>query len=126
MLRRVCGQEAQHIGLGKLGRLTESAMLSIECRLQARQGVAHGHFQVNGRTVNIPSYQVSAGDVITVKNRPSLKELYAQLVQSAQSYDCAWISMDKDELKAVITTVPGPADISLPVNSGVVVAFLAR
>jgi hypothetical protein len=34
--------------------------------------------------------------------------------------------MDKDELKAVITTVPGPADISLPVNSGVVVAFLAR
>jgi len=95
-------------------------------RLQARQGVAHGHFQVNGRTVNIPSYQVKAGDIVTVKNRPNLKELYAQLSAASQTYDCAWISMDKDELKAVVTTLPAPSDVSLPVNSGVVVAFLAR
>ena len=95
-------------------------------RMQARQGVAHGHFQVNGRTVTIPSFQVSAGDIITVKNRPNLKELYAQLTASAQSYDCAWLAMDRDELKAVVTTVPSAADISLPVNAGVVVAFLAR
>lgn len=95
-------------------------------RLQARQGVAHGHFQVNGRTVNIPSYQVKAGDIVTVKNRPNLKELYAQLSSASQTYDCAWISMDKDELKAVVTTLPAASDVSLPVNSGVVVAFLAR
>lgn len=95
-------------------------------RMQARQGVAHGHFQVNGRTVTIPSFQVSAGDIITVKNRPNLKELYAQLTASSQTYECPWVSMDRDELKVVVTTLPSSADISLPVNAGVVVAFLAR
>ena len=126
--RRMKGNTGDHLLIQCERRLDNAVRRAgfATTRLQARQGVAHGHFQVNGRTVNIPSYQVSAGDVITVKNRPSLKELYGQLVQSAQSYDCAWISMDKDELKAVITTVPGPADISLPVNSGVGVAFLAR
>lgn len=126
--RRMKGNTGEHLLVQcerRLDNTVRRAGFTIT-RMQARQGVAHGHFQVNGRTVTIPSFQVSAGDIVSVKNRPNLKELYAQLTAASQSYDCAWVSMDRDELKAVVTTVPSPADISLPVNAGVVVAFLAR
>jgi len=95
-------------------------------RPQARQGIVHGHFQINGRTVTRPSVQLKAGDVITVKNRPSLKTLYAELSQSAGDTECPWISTDRDELKAIVTTLPSFADVSLPVDVGQVVAFLSR
>ena len=94
-------------------------------RPQARQGVVHGHFQLNGKTVTRPSMPISAGDVITVRNRPNLKKFYTELVGSTNS-ECAWISFDKDELKAIVTTVPSPQDISLPVDVGQVVAFMSR
>ncbi|RLS51771.1 MAG: 30S ribosomal protein S4 [Planctomycetota bacterium] len=126
--RRMKGNTGDHLLVQcerRLDNVVRRAGFTVT-RLQARQAVAHGHFQVNGRTVDIASFQVSAGDVVSVKNRPNLKEMYAQLVTQSQSYDCAWISTDKDELKAVVTTVPTAADVSLPVNSGVVVAFLAR
>lgn len=126
--RRMKGNTGDHLLVQcerRLDNAVRRAGFTIT-RLQARQGVAHGHFQVNGRTVTIPSYQLSAGDVVSVKNRPNLKELYAQLAASSQSYECAWLSMDRDDLKAVVTTVPGPSDISVPVNAGIVVAFLAR
>lgn len=126
--RRMKGNTGEHLLVQcerRLDNTVRRAGFTIT-RMQARQGVAHGHFQVNGRTVTIPSFQVSAGDIVSVKNRPNLKELYAQLTAASQSYDCAWVSMDRDELKAVVTTVPSAADISLPVNAGVVVAFLAR
>lgn len=95
-------------------------------RPQARQGIVHGHFQLNGRTVTKPSIQVKAGDVITVKNRPNLKKLYAELASSGNRQDTAWISMDADAQKAIVTTLPGGDDVSLPVDVGQVVAFMSR
>lgn len=93
-------------------------------RPQARQGIVHGHFLVNGRRVDRPSYQCSAGDVITVKNRPNLKTLYEQL--SSADQNCSWINFDKEELKAIVTSLPTVDDVSLPVDVGAVVAFLSR
>lgn len=95
-------------------------------RPQARQGVVHGHFQVNGRTVTIPSFQVKAGDVITVKNRPNLTSRYAELAQSVGASDVSWIQMDRESLRAVVTTLPTQQDVSLPVEVGQVVAFMSR
>lgn len=95
-------------------------------RPQSRQGIVHGHFLVNGRRVDRPSYQVSAGDVITVKNRPNLKKLYAELSQAAGDTNCSWINFDREELRAIVTTLPTINDCSLPVDVGSVVAFLSR
>ncbi|MCA8995399.1 MAG: 30S ribosomal protein S4 [Planctomycetaceae bacterium] len=95
-------------------------------RPQARQGIVHGHFLVNGRRVDRPSFQVKAGDVITVKNRPNLKKLYAELSQAAGDSNASWINFDRDDLKAIVTSLPTADDISLPVDVGSVVAFLSR
>lgn len=94
-------------------------------RPQARQGIVHGHFLVNGRRVDRPSYQCSAGDVITVKNRPNLKKLYAEMGSGADQ-SASWINFDKEELKAIVTSLPTADDCSLPVDVGSVVAFLSR
>ena len=94
-------------------------------RPQARQGIAHGHFQVNGRTVTRPSYQVEAGDVVTVRNRQNLKTLYQELSSSSNS-ECSWLVTDKDALRITVTTLPAFDDVSLPVDVGKVVAFMSR
>ena len=95
-------------------------------RPQARQGIAHRHFQVNGRTVSIPSILVKPGDVITVRNRPNLRAMYKALAEQGQSTRTDWISFDPDTLTATITAVPGFSDVSLPVDVGQVVTFMSR
>ncbi len=95
-------------------------------RPQARQGVSHGHFQVNGRKVNTPSIIVRVGDVITTRNRPNLKSLYRGILESSAEPRTEWISFDSDSLQATVTSLPTFADVSLPVDVGQVVAFLSR
>ena len=95
-------------------------------RPQARQGAAHGHFQINGRTVTVPSIRINAGDVISVRNRPNLKSLYSSLIDSGPANDTDWIEVDTDGLSATVTALPTSEDVSLPVDVGKVVAFLSR
>lgn len=95
-------------------------------RPQARQGVAHSHFQVNGRTVSVPSILVKAGDVISVRNRPNLQALYRGMLESSASQVADWVSVDPQKLEITITSNPGFEDVSLPVDVGQVVAFLSR
>lgn len=95
-------------------------------RPQARQGIVHHHFQINGKTVHTPSIEVRPGDVITVRNRPNLRRMYADLANADTSQRADWISFDGAELKAVVTQVPTMEDVSLKVDVGSVVAFLAR
>ena len=95
-------------------------------RPQARQGVAHSHFQVNGRTVSAPSIRVRPGDVITVRNRPNLKRHYKELIEDANAGRTDWISFDADTMTATVTAIPTYEDVSLPVDVGQVVAFMSR
>ena len=97
-----------------------------DTRPQARQGASHGHFQVNGRTVTVPSIRINAGDVISVRNRPNLKTLYGSLLDSGSTNDADWIDVDTDNLSATVTALPTAEDISLPVDVGKVVVFLSR
>jgi small subunit ribosomal protein S4 len=97
-----------------------------ETRPQARQGASHGHFQVNGRTVTVPSIRINAGDVISVRNRPNLKSLYAAKVASSSTNDTDWIEVDVDNLTVTVTALPTSEDVSLPVDVGKVVVFLSR
>jgi len=95
-------------------------------RPQARQGVAHGHFQVNGRKVSAPSIIVRVGDVVSIRNRPNLKNLYRGILESSSTPRTNWINFDPDSLEATVTSLPTFEDVSLPVDVGQVVAFLSR
>jgi small subunit ribosomal protein S4 len=95
-------------------------------RPQARQGIVHGHFQLNGRTVNKPSILVNAGDVVTIRNRPNIKKLYTELLSAGNRTDVSWINSDSASQKAIVTTLPTQDDVSLPVDVGQVVAFMSR
>lgn len=96
-------------------------------RPQARQGIVHSHFQVNGVTVNKPSILVRPGDVITVRKRPNLRKLYESVIEGSGSIQPTdWINFDAKELTATVTTLPMFEDVSLPVDVGQVVAFMSR
>jgi small subunit ribosomal protein S4 len=95
-------------------------------RPQARQGIAHCHFQVNGRTSQTPSILVRQGDVVRVRKRPNLQGIYRELAQASSSTRCDFLSADPENLEIIVTGVPTFEDVSLPVDVGQVVAFLSR
>ena len=95
-------------------------------RPQARQGIVHGHFQVNGITVNKPSYMLRTGDVITVRPKKNLQTLYRSLAEEISGDGPEWVTFDPETLRATVQGVPGPSDISLPVDGNIVVEFLSR
>lgn len=96
-------------------------------RRQARQLVNHGHFLVNGRKVNIPSYQVRIGDTIQVA--PASTEAGA-IVEAARSTGGrrtpGWLSVDVAALSGRVLTVPSRDQIDTQVNEALVVEFYSR
>lgn len=98
-------------------------------RPQARQGVVHGHFRVNGIKVDCPSYLVRPGDVITVNARENLVTFYRDQLQQSQGEVQVpeWIAVDADALKISVLGLPGPTDVSCPIeNVNLVTEFLSR
>ncbi|MCX7392669.1 MAG: 30S ribosomal protein S4 [Planctomycetales bacterium] len=96
-------------------------------RMQARQGVVHRHFQLNGKTINKPSIFVQPGDVITLRNRPNLRKYYREVVDSSSRQSVDWISFDAKDLEARVQTLPVFTDATVPdVQIGRVIAFLSR
>jgi len=95
-------------------------------RPQARQGIVHGHFQVNGIKVTKPSYLLRPGDVITVRRRENLLGLYRGLSDSSATQPMDWVTFDSDTLRATVQGLPAKEDISLPVDANMVVEFLSR
>ena len=95
-------------------------------RPQARQGIVHGHFQVNGVKTTSPSFRIRAGDVVTVRPRKNLQAIYREQVENAQGEPMEWLSVDNETCRATLQGLPGPSDISLPVDVNMVVEFLSR
>ena len=95
-------------------------------RLQARQGVVHRHFQLNGKTIDKPSIFVRPGDVITLRNRPNLHKLYRSIIEGSSRQGCDWLQFDAKQMEARVAALPGARDVSLPVEIGQVVAFMSR
>lgn len=126
--RKKKGNTGEHLMLlceRRLDNVVRRAGFAVT-RPQARQGVVHSHFQVNGKTVASPAIIVGLGDVITVRNRPNLQSIYREIVESANPPRCDWISFDPQSLTATVTALPTIDDVSLPVDVGQVVAFLSR
>lgn len=95
-------------------------------RPQARQGVAHGHFRVNGVKVDKPSFLLRPGDVITLRPKDKLKTVYEGILSQSAGEGIEWVSLDADNFTATVQGTPGPSDISLPVDVNMVVEFLSR
>lgn len=95
-------------------------------RPQARQGITHGHFFVNGIKVTKPSYQVRPGDVITLRDRQGIKNLYQHAAAESSSEPIDWVSFDAEGLQATVQSTPEPGDISVAVDVNMVVEFLSR
>ncbi|MFT3881133.1 MAG: 30S ribosomal protein S4 [Gemmatales bacterium] len=95
-------------------------------RPQARQGVSHGHFYVNGRRVNIPSYLVKVGDVISVKPQPPLEELYRAIASSHSVQPPSWLEVNQTKQTITILRLPGSDEAQLQVDMQAVIEFLSR
>ena len=96
-------------------------------RRQARQIVRHGHIDVNGHRVNIPSYQVNAGDEIQVRE----KARKFTVVEGAREYASHqpvvnWLEVDRDNLKGRVLSLPKREDINLPVNEQLIVELYSK
>ena len=97
-------------------------------RRQARQLVNHGHFTVNGKKVNIPSYLVKAGDVIEVAESSRSSEAFKRLVgQDAPMFLLpAWMEREKNTLKGTVTRLPAREDIDVPVEEHLIVELYSK
>ncbi len=96
-------------------------------RRQARQIVRHGHVEVNGRKVNIPSFQVSVGDTIAV--RESAKKLV--VVEAARDYAASnhtpsWLQIDFANLSGKVISLPKREEVALPVNEQLIVELYSK
>jgi small subunit ribosomal protein S4 len=96
-------------------------------RRQARQLVRHGHVHVNGRKVNIPSYPVSVGEEIAIRET-SLKLPILEAAKDFASHQNApnWLDIDRDHYKGRVTALPKREDINLPINEQLIVELYSK
>ncbi len=95
-------------------------------RPQARQGVGHGHFLLNGKKHDIPSTLVGVGDSIHVKRRQNLSELYRGYQENFDGQLADWLTVGTANQEIVIARLPSKEEITLPVEVGMVVELLSR
>ena len=96
-------------------------------RAEARQMVAHKAILVNGAAVNIPSYQVKAGDVISLREKAK-KQLRVQsaLALAAQRGEPEWIEMNREKLEGVFKSVPDRQELSSEINENLIVELYSK
>lgn len=93
-------------------------------RRQARQIVSHGHILINGKRVNIASYRVKQGDVITVKE--DSKELALIKESVGQKAIPGWLSLEENTLKAQVLENPGRDAVDFEVDEAMIIEFYSR
>ncbi|MBQ4396228.1 MAG: 30S ribosomal protein S4 [Clostridia bacterium] len=114
--------------------LLESRLDSVIFRLgfartrrESRQVVTHGHVLVNGKRVNIPSYQVKVGDVIEVTEKTKESAMFnAVLEATAGRVVSKWLDLNKQTGKATVVAVPEREDIDVPVDEILIVEYYSK
>jgi small subunit ribosomal protein S4 len=114
-------------------RLLELRLDNIVCRLglasskrMARQIVNHGNILVNGKKVDLPRYQVKAGDIISVPENYKSNVVIKKLIESASSNVPAWLSFDKDKVEGTVVSEPLVSEVSYPINSQLIVEYYSK
>ena len=123
------------------GMTGENLMCMRECRLdnvvfrmgfartrrEARQVVDHKHILVNGKCVNLPSYEVKAGDVIEVKEKSKSMQRFKDISEvTAARVTPEWVDVDKENLKGTVSTLPKRDQIDVPVDEMAIVELYSK
>ena len=95
-------------------------------RNQARQLVNHGHFMINGHKVDIPSYLVSVGDVITVRERSANSPLFKAVKEGAKKTTPSWVTVDLDKLEGTVVTLPKREYIDFDIQENLIVEWYSK
>jgi small subunit ribosomal protein S4 len=96
-------------------------------RRQARQLVRHGHVQVNGHKVNIPSYEVSVGEEIAIRESSRKLSILEPAKEFASHQNApTWLEIDRDNYKGRVSSLPKREDINLPVNEQLIVELYSK
>jgi small subunit ribosomal protein S4 len=98
-----------------------------QSRRQARQLVRHGHVAVDSRKVNIPSYEVSAGEEVAIREK-SKKLVVLEMAKEFASHGTlpSWLEVDREAYKARVLSLPKREDIQLPVNEQLIVELYSK
>jgi small subunit ribosomal protein S4 len=96
-------------------------------RAMARQLVAHGHFQVNGGNVNVPSALVDAGDVIVLHESSRKNEAIKMCLDTAKGRGVpSWLELDADNFRGSVKQLPGRDEIQLPIQEQLIVELYSK
>lgn len=96
-------------------------------RNQARQLVRHKHILVNGRKVNIPSFLVSEGDVISLKEKSRANGLINENLEAvARRGVPSWMELDKDNFKATVKALPNREELTMPIQEQLIVELYSK
>ncbi len=115
-------------------RLLESRLDNVVYRLgwassraEARQLVVHGHYQVNGKRVNIPSYLLRANDVISINEKSRSSEKIKSVVEAnASRPKPQWLDLNTNTLEAKVLHLPSREEIDVPVEEHLIVEFYSK
>ena len=123
------------------GMVGTNLMILLECRLdnvlfrmgfgrtrkETRQIVDHKHVLVNGKQVNIPSYQVKAGDVIEIKEKFKSAQRYKDILEVTTGRMVpAWLESDQENLRGTVKELPTRDEIDVPVNEMLIVELYSK
>ena len=98
-----------------------------DSRAQARQIVRHGHFDVNGRKTNVPSYLVRAGDVISVRELSRRKGFFKEMSELVDEGKIPpWLSLDAATYTGTVVAAPSREDIDVTLNEQLIVEYYSR
>jgi small subunit ribosomal protein S4 len=96
-------------------------------RTQARQMVQHSHFLINGKKVNIPSYQIKVGDAVEVRERSKkIQNIQDSLDAVVRRGIPAWLDLEKDNLKGIVKGMPVREDLTMPMQEQLVVELYSK
>jgi small subunit ribosomal protein S4 len=96
-------------------------------RPQSRQLVRHGHIEVNGKKINIPSYQLRKGDVVQVREKSRKNDQIRQSVETAAGRGVpSWLELNAEQFRGTVTDVPKREDIRLPIQEQLIVELYSK
>jgi small subunit ribosomal protein S4 len=127
--QRVPGQTGK-VFLQTLERRLDNVVYRLNLamsRKQARQLVTHRHFRVNGKIVNIPSFIVKPGDVITIGDRSKESDALKNLIETAKNRrHPEWLEFSETDASSKVLALPGREQIDTPVDEQLIVEYYSR
>ena len=122
----VTGEELMRICESRLDNVVYRAGFAMN-RPMARQLVSHGHFEVNGRKVNIPSFRVKPGDVVTVRNRSKAMGRIVENTSYAEGREIPdWLGSNLREMRVEVRALPERGQMDIPVQEQLIVEYYSK